>query len=416
MPATAKITVILEQPVTAGSGPRPDYRNPTHNHIPGAVLRGACAAEWIRRLGPPEFEKPHRAQFLEIFEGEGVFGPLYKAGGFPVPISVWHHKYGPTEQCRKLWWDTAHAEKVLTCPECKQRLEQSKGKPRVQAAELRRTRVALDLDGVARDGMLFRTDALAQRQLFTGWISGPAVEAFFPAGQTVEYLRLGGDRSTSGLASVQVDRSAEPELLERVNGDDKSVVLRLAAPGIFVDDAGLPTKEPDPAELAEALGVGKAEVADTCWVRWGEVGGWHGASGLPKPTERCVTAGSTYLVRCDVPPKDEALRRLRVRGLGLRRREGFGALCPPITPPVALASLTGLLAALRAENDFADLVRRLRARTTRLEGQGAEDPHLLTRLHQLADRSHKALSTLLGTDDVVLYRKALDYLDPGKTT
>ncbi|HEY6422287.1 MAG TPA: hypothetical protein VIY28_03370 [Pseudonocardiaceae bacterium] len=43
--------------------------------------------------------------------------------------------------------------------------------------------------------------------------------------------------------------------------------------------------------------------------------------------------GSTYRVHCDRAPSAEALRALRVRGLGLRRREGFGALCPPLTPP-----------------------------------------------------------------------------------
>lgn len=406
--ATAKITVILEQPVAAGTGPRPDYRNPTHNHIPGAVLRGACAAEWIRRLGPPAPGEPHRAQFLEIFEGEGVFGPLYKAGSLPTPISVWHHKYGPAEKCLTLWWDAAYAESSPSCNKCHQRLEQSKGKPRTKAEELHRTRVALDLDGVARDGLLFRTDALADSQVFTGWVSGRAVEAFSPPGVAIDFLRLGGDRSTSGLASVQVDRTAQPDLLER--GKDRSVVLRLAAPGIFIDDAGLPANAPDTAELADALGVDTATVADS-WTRWGEAAGWHGASGLSKPTERCVTAGSTYLVQCDKAPADEALRRLRVRGLGLRRREGFGALCPPIAPPVTLASLTGALAPLRAVGEFPDLVRRLRNRIPLLEGQGAEDPHLVARLHELTDGPQDALRTLLEMDDVALYRAALDYLE-----
>jgi CRISPR-associated protein Csx10 len=321
---------------------------------------------------------------------------------------VWHHKYGPAEKCLKLWWDAAYEDSSPRCSKCGQRLEQSKGKPRTNAEELHRTRAALDLDGVARDGLLFRTDALADSQVFTGWVSGPAVEAFSPPGGAIEFLRLGGDRSTGGLASVQVDRTAQPDLLER--GEDKSVVLRLAAPGIFIEDAGLPAKAPGAAELTEALGVDTATVADS-WTRWGEAAGWHGASGLPKPTERCVTAGSTYLVQCDKAPSDDALRRLRVRGLGLRRREGFGALCPPIALPVTLASLTSRLAALRAENDFAELVARLRDRTPLLEGQGTEDPCLAACLGQLVDRSQDALRTFLEMDDVVLYRAALDFLE-----
>lgn len=377
------------------------------------MLRGACAAEWIRRLGAPKPGTAHRARFLEIFEGEGVFGPLYKAGTLPVPISVLKHKYGPTDRCRKPWWDAAvDANPPATCPDCAQRLEQSKGKPRAEVRELHRTRAALDLNGVARKGLLFRTDALARAQVFTGWVSGPAVDAFCPDGTEVQWLRLGGDRSTSGLAGVQVDHSAQPELLET---DGTVVVLRLAAPGIFVDDVGLPTQAPDPAELADALGVGAATV-QRCWVRWGEVAGWHAASGLPKPSERCVTAGSTYLIHCDVPPDDHALRQLRVRGVGMRRREGFGALCPPIPAPVTLASITGVLAPLRAEADFGELLRRMRDRTPLLEGIGAEDDHLLGRLDQLAGRAQAALRTMLEIDDVALYRKALDFLATGKAT
>lgn len=410
---TAKVTVTLAQPVAAGTGPRPDYRSPTHQHIPGAVLRGACAAEWIRRFDVPKPGKAHRARFLEIFEGDGVFGPLYKKGTLPVPISVLTHKYGPTERCRKLWWDVAvDADPPATCPECSQQLERSKGKPWAEVGELHRTRAALDLTAVARKEQLFRTDALARGQIFTGWVSGPAVDAFCPDGTDIQWLRLGGDRSTSGLARVQVDRTAAPESLET---DGTVVVLRLAAPGIFVDDAGLPTDEPDPAELAGVLGVGAANVQSK-WVRWGEAAGWHVASGLPKPSERCVTAGSTYLIGCDVAPDEDALRRLRVRGVGLRRREGFGALCPPIRPPVTLASLTGMLAPLRAENDVDALLQRLRDRTPLLEGHGTEDEHLLRRLDQLADRPRTALRTLLEIEDVGLYREALDFLDRRKAT
>lgn len=425
-PRAVRVTVTLDQPVAVGTGPRPDYRSPTFNHIPGAVLRGACAAEWIRWVGAPDPGNPHRAQFLDVFEGEGVFGPLYKTGTYPVPLSVYQHKYAPGERCRRLWWDQAvwspqergaGTAFPQTCPDCAQRLEPSKGKPRAKVRELHRTRAALTADGVAREKQLFRTDALARDQVFTGWVSGPAVDAFVLNGAPVEYLWLGGDRSTGGLARVRVEHDVQPDSLET---SGTAVVLRLAAPGIFVDAAGLPMEEPDPAELADALHVGSVRV-ERSWVRWGEVSGWHAASGLPKPTERCVTAGSTYLIRCDVPPSDAALRWLRLRGVGLRRREGFGALCPPMTPPVTLASITGTLAPLRAEDDFAELVRHLRARTPLLEGPllegpGTEDTFLIDRLNQLVGRAEAALRILLEMDDVDLYRKALDFLDPKEMT
>ncbi|WP_444543393.1 hypothetical protein, partial [Mangrovihabitans endophyticus] len=40
------------------------------------------------------------------------------------------------------------------------------------------------------------------------------------------------------------------------------------------------------------------------------VGGWHLASGLPKPTEQVAVAGSVYRLRCSSPPTSQALAAL----------------------------------------------------------------------------------------------------------
>lgn len=328
MSATAKVTVTLDQPVHIGTGPLPDYRNPTHDHIPGSVLRGACAAAWIRALGPPKPDAPHRQAFIETFESDGVFGPLHRDGSLPVPVSVAVHKYQEGPGCRQLWWDRSLGEDGTECPDCDQGLEAAKGEPYERPTRLQRTRVALTTEGVAKDEQLYRKDSLARDQVFTGWVSAAAVRAFEVGGQPLHRLWLGGGRTTGGLARVTVDPDAEPEALET---DGTAVILRLASPGIFVDKAGLPASAPSGIELHRALGVDIVSVVG--WMRWGEVAGWHAAAGLAKPTERVVTAGSTYRVECDRAPSREALRALRIRGLGLRRREGFGALCPPLVPP-----------------------------------------------------------------------------------
>lgn len=65
------------------------------------------------------------------------------------------------------------------------------------------------------------------------------------------------------------------------------------------------------------------------WARWEQAGGWHAASGLPKPQELTVTAGSPFLIHPERTVDDSALQRLGARGLGLRRHEGFGDLAPP---------------------------------------------------------------------------------------
>ena len=81
------------------------------------------------------------------------------------------------------------------------------------------------------------------------------------------------------------------------------------------------------AELTEALGI-PALVAQRV-VAWVQAGGWHATSGLPKPQELAVTAGSAYIIPPERFVGDSALATLAARGLELRRHEGFGDLAPP---------------------------------------------------------------------------------------
>lgn len=411
MSAAAKVTVTLQQPVHAGTGPLPDYRNPTHDHIPGSVLRGACAAAWIRTLGAPEPGTAHRQAFTEVFESDGVYGPLHRAGGFPVPISVLVHKYQAEPGCRRLWWDRSLGADATECPDCGQGLEAAKGEPHERPNRLRRTRAALTTEGVAEDEQLYRKDSLPRHQVFTGWVSGSAVQAFEIGGERLQRLWLGGGRTTGGLAHVVIDPDAEPEALE---SDGTAVVLRLASPAIFVDDTGLPAEVPSTAELRSALGVDEVAVVGY-WTRWGEAAGWHAAAGLAKPTERVVAAGSTYRVQCDRAPAPEALHALRVRGLGLRRREGFGALCPPLIPPRPWGYYADALRPLRELRLIAQLVDRLRGRRSVLDSGAAEDPFLLQLPDKLPADAGAALRLVLGIRYPGEYEQVLDRLDPARS-
>ncbi|MGH3902436.1 MAG: type III-B CRISPR module-associated Cmr3 family protein [Pseudonocardiaceae bacterium] len=409
MSVTAKVTVTLEQPVHAGTGPLPDYRHPTHHHIPGSVLRGACAAAWIRALGTPEPGTAHRQPFIEAFESDGGFGPLHRAGSLPVPVSVLVHKYQEEQGCQRLWWDRSLGAQDTECPDCSQNLEAAKGEPHERPVRLQRTRAALSTDGVAEDEKLYRKDSLDRRQVFTGWISAGAVGAFEVGGEPLRRLWLGGGRSTGGLARVTVDPDAQPEELET---DGSAVILRLASPAIFVDAAGLPTDVPSTAELHRTLGVNVLSVVH--WMRWGEAAGWHAAAGLAKPTERVVAAGSTYRVQCDRPPSSQALRALRVRGVGLRRREGFGALCPPLEPPRPWGYYADVVRPLRELRLVAQLVDRLRARRAVLDSGAADDPFLLQLPGKLPAEAGAALRLVLGIRYPGEYEQVLDHLDPAQ--
>lgn len=408
MSTTAKVTVTLEQPVHAGTGPLPDYRNPTHDHIPGSVLRGACAAAWIRALGAPEPGTVHRQSFLEAFESDGVFGPLHRAGSLPVPVSVLVHKYQEEQTCQRLWWDRSLGAPETECPDCGQNLEAAKGGPHEWPARLQRTRAALSTDGVAEDEKLYRKDSLDRRQAFTGWVSAGAVRAFEVGGESLQRLWLGGGRTTGGLARVTVDPDAQPEELET---DGSAVILRLASPAIFVDAAGLPADVPSTAQLRSILGMGAVSVVGS-WMRWGEAAGWHAAAGLAKPTERVVAAGSTYRVQCDRPPSPEALRALRVRGVGLRRSGGFGALCPPLEPPRPWGYYADAVRPLRELRVIAQLVDRLRGRRAVLDRGAAEDPFLLQLPGKLPADAGAALRLVLGIRYPGEYEQVLDHLDP----
>lgn len=399
----ARVTVTLNETVAPGKNARSDFRQDIHNHVPGSVLRGAVAAVWLRHLGRAAATTP---EFIEIFDGEGSFGPLHSTASPPIPLSVRVHKYEPTPRCRQLWWDAALGDIAESCPRCESPLEFSKGQPRGTVDTTTRTMTALSTDGVALDGSLFSQAALSKGLRLQGWLHGKAVNAFCLDGSPVTSLLLGSRRSLRGSATVELDHDAVPDPVESVGND---IILRLAAPAVFVDDYGLPGMTPDPIELSEVLGVTALEVTSPAWTRWDEVGGWHAASGLPKPTERAVAAGSTYRVRCAEPPSEAARRTLMARGIGLRRREGFGALFRTEAPR-GFAAWTGLVAPLRRRPELLPIFRN---RLNALRRGGVNDAILHTALQKIhAEPDYiQAFQTMLGITDADLYEHLLEFLE-----
>ena len=142
--------------------------------------------------------------------------------------------------------------------------------------------------------------------------------------QALGPVRVGGRRTTHGLAHVTIRDAAQPPAAQ-LRGDGM-LVIRLRSPGIFADRYGRPIPEPDPGELADVLQTSAKVVRS--WTRWQQVGGWHAASGLPKPAGLAAAAGSTYLIQPERSVATAVLSALARRGLGLRRHEGFGDLAP----------------------------------------------------------------------------------------
>lgn len=326
-----RVTLELAQPAALGTGVRKAGVQQSQQHIPGTVLRGALAARWIARYGPPTVSNPHRDEFERIFEGDVVFGPLLPPQALPMPRSCWVHKYDAGRGC-PLWLDEATGTPAPAgqhCAHCDGPLQRASGDiETVRDGQLRSpidtvedTHVKIGADGRATDGDLFTRRRLARGQRFLGHLSGPShdVELAVSFGSV---LWLGGRRSTSGRARLTHEPGSSPAPVQRL--ESGVLVLRLASPGIFVDGMGRPQSAPDERELSEVFGT-RARV-ERRWTRWTTVSGWHAASGLPKPTEVAAAPGSTYLVRCDAEPDPAAQAALATRGVGLRRVEGYGAL------------------------------------------------------------------------------------------
>lgn len=322
----ATLTATLRAPAQISSQRRSDQHARTERHIPGWTLRGAIAAAWLRWNGP--LNDQTRDQFIRLFEGGVRFGPLY-AGSPPPSRALVEHKYGGTD-CPASPVDLALRPDLDTpkkCDSCHEALKTVEWGHQDRPAVHRRTSVAITDSGVADPGKLFSRDRVlpsdpaSQPVSFRGLITGEDGELLEELTR-VGGIRIGARRSTHGRVDLTLTAETSHPTIEC--RDDGILVLRLVSPAVFVDDTGRPSLLPSVSELEDQLGVAVHRI--TPWARWGFIGGWHMASGLPKPTETTVESGSTYAVTLSDSPSAEALAALGRAGLGLRRHEGFGHL------------------------------------------------------------------------------------------
>jgi len=322
------LTVTLRQRAQVGDRARSDFVVGTHDHLPGGVMRGAFAGSWLARHGG--HADTDLAAFLALFEGGVRYGPLF-VDQPPVPLSVVAHKYLPSDDCEFSELDQAvNGDAPARCLACDSPLETPKGLGGAAPPVSRRTSVAIHTSGVAATGQIVTRDTLDTLDTdlrFRGNLVGDA--SLLDVLADLSPLRIGGRRTTHGRADVEIE-SGRPELPQML--PDGRIILRLRSPGVFVDDCGRPSRDPNATELAEVLGT--QVTVQRRWTRWVTVGGWHIASGLPKPVELAVAGGSTYVLALAGAVPDEAVEALARRGVGLRRHEGFGDLGgAPTLPP-----------------------------------------------------------------------------------
>ena len=318
-------TLVSAQRVSAGRRAEVGNERDIHTVIPGSVIRGALAAVWLSEQGLGRADE----RFISMFERcttvrQAIPHQPYRAR--LQPMSELRCKY-PSPAC-----DSAAVHDLAAdffqdpptvraaCPGCGEDGEPGRGwtwrpPPGAPVAVVSATRTELTDDETARQENLFTRRAVERATTFTGSV---IVDKDCPT-EFVDWLlasrtvRVGGQRSIMGAMRWSAEVGPEP-----VDGAVGGVaVLRLCSPAILVDDRGAATVDPRPA-LRRAFGG--APRLERIWSRTARVSGWHAASGLPKPDEWAAEAGSTYIVS-GVPETGSALVG---RGIGLRRREGYG--------------------------------------------------------------------------------------------
>jgi CRISPR-associated protein Csx10 len=318
-----EVTAVARQGLAVGGPAEVGFDKVTLPYVPGSTLRGALAAAWIREHGSPHAGNPRRGEFITLFEHDIRYGPLFQEGTAVVPLSAVWCKYPADAACEDWSADAAVTGTPRTCPHCGSGTDTGKGEVTgVRARRVLRTR--LDAAGRAMDGYLYARHELESGLTYRGHLTGTHP---WLVGQSEVWI--GGRGSTRGQAPIQVTpdpegrATASPPASPRADG---ALVIRFTSPAIIVDSAGRPTLDPAP-EVMRVLGApGTAVERSQCWTRPVRVGGWHTASGLPKPVEIAVAMGSVIVLHLREQPDPANLQRLAEEGVGLRRIEGFGSV------------------------------------------------------------------------------------------
>lgn len=418
-----EVTVHATEPLSLGVGPEAGNIVDSYALVPGAVLRGSLAALWFRQHGGPPARGADRDEFIAIFEGDIRFGPLMAENSSVAPMSVVHCKYRPRADCLAAVFDEAAGEVAPPLCACDGPVEFHKGEV-VGAPVVKLTSTRLTERETAATGDLFSRRALPAGTVLTGFVHGD-----HPWLRTCDGERvwLGGRRSVGGGARLTIRSAPEPKPPVRADG---LVSIRLLSPGIFVDRATRPSSDFPVGDIAALLGC-DAVADQRKWWRPVRVGGWHLASGLPKPQELALAAGSTVLVKPSGPVEPAALAALEQAGLGLRRREGFGAIAvnaPAWRPPVVAATTPdeeapaiALLALLRPALEVAGLrswlVGKLREQAIAIEAGRAGTVGLALaerRLRPIALAVREVIGTALRLPDPEVLSDLVALLeDPG---
>ncbi len=311
-------TITATARVSPGSSPAIGNDRVIHLHLPGSVVRGALAAAYARKTGM-RWAAPSD-DFLNVFEGDAVFGQGMRPEAELRSMSMVKCKYPTSDECLTELVDQAERKvageaPLLLCPGCNRGLSSGTGWDPSGARKRSSTRTELDRRGVALDEHLFTRNSMERETRFVGRIGVPdEAEAVIQWLKQGPELRVGGQLSVLGSAELTATDAPDPGAAQ----SGGTGIVTFLSPGILLDEHGAPTLDPS-NELKRLLGNDDVQIVAS-WARSEEVWGWHAASNLPKPHDWGIAAGSTFVVKNLLADAEALLQR----GVGWRVLEGFG--------------------------------------------------------------------------------------------
>ncbi len=351
------------------------------SYLPGSTFRGALAAKFLRMKGGPEDER-FRALFLDhpiCFPNLLPTGEKGNTLSQVLPLTSVSCKRNPGFK-----GDDTHgvsdilAAKVIErkypkdydealCPECHNDMKpyirfwngNCDSPKRFQPTMFYQRHTGIDRDtGTIAPSIFFITQAMADfqkdqksgdyhQQFLSGniFISDDQHEILKDLVQDVQDPLFAGADRTRGMGEllcVEIRDIPNPVFdLEKWNSDFKDKLknivqdkmlaeelmsghyfsIKLESDAILTDRFLRPTSEFElPFDnITQVLKVAKSQT----------IRGWNSAWGLPKPDDLAIAMGSVYLFKYngnDLENLKKNLNDLIIKGIGLRREEGFGRI------------------------------------------------------------------------------------------
>ena len=376
-----KVIMRLDEPLLISSRGAAGQQFESVDSIPGSVFMGALA----RRINDFGHDNALTAETHRNLRNSAInFSPLYPASfknnflvpTLPMPMNLYSCKIKPGFGGRGHDIINCITSPLKdSCPQCQSglhnpggylSLDQAKGVHKISRSLETHNKIAR-MSGRVSEGQLYRYHVLERGQWFVGEIicwdldlwRSLAQAAHIPVSEGKFNIALGKAVSRGyGRSSVVIEPVDNPEisiwnpvpLHERWNDSYEDIILTLISDTILMDEWGRYALSLDDMDIMQSVfqraaasidkQIGLLE-ANCGFSRSRIVDAFNGQVGLPRYRDYAIQAGSSVRLRLEGRQDDikQCLAYLELRGIGLRRNEGFGKVA--FNHPLQYASRPG---------------------------------------------------------------------------